>query len=338
MSSATRIAAGRRGFTLIELLVVIAIIAILIGLLLPAVQKVRESAANTQCKNNLHQIAVALQTYHGDFGSFPAGSVYKQVNGQWNYYDTWAVSILPYLEQNNLFKLYDQTKPNATNASAGTATVRQTQLKVYVCPSDANPFVASLPESGPGGTSGLPIPLCMPGSYRCCAGADYGGNIVGSQNGSNENWDDATQLPWLMGWNAGDRGILHATGMAGGSAERLEFVKDGTSNTLMVGEYATITHINRRTYWAYAYTSYNESVVSIGQSRTLIADFDLCTNTAPGGSNQCKRAWGSMHTAGIMNFAMCDGSVRSISPNIDMNVVMPALATIAGGEVFTFPN
>jgi prepilin-type N-terminal cleavage/methylation domain-containing protein/prepilin-type processing-associated H-X9-DG protein len=337
MSSPVAGAAGRRAFTLIELLVVIAIIAVLIGLLLPAVQKVRESAANAQCRNNLKQIAVALHAYHDALGSFPAGSIYKQVGGKWDYYDTWTVAILPYLEQDNLYKLYDQTRPNATNASAGTATVRQTLVKVYTCPSDPNPFTPAQPGSGPGGTSGLPIPLCMPGSYRCVAGADYGGDVVGTQNGNNENWDDATQLPWLMQWNAGDRGVMHATGMAGGVAERIASIKDGTSNTLMVGEYTTLTTLNRRTFWAYAYTSYNESLVTFGQSRTLLPDFDKCSNTAPGGSNQCKRAWGSPHTAGMMNFAMCDGSVRNISPSVDMNFVMPALATIAGHEVVTLP-
>jgi prepilin-type N-terminal cleavage/methylation domain-containing protein len=325
----------RRAFTLIELLVVIAIIAILIGLLLPAVQKVREAAAMLSCKNNLKQIALAVHNYHDQFGAFPAGSMYKpNAANQLDYYDTWAVTILPFLEQAPLFQMYDPTKPNATAASPGTGTVRTTYLKVYRCPSDPNPFTVASPESGPGGQSGLGIPQCMPGNYRCVAGADYGGDQPLSQNGSNENWDDATQTPWLMQNYPGDRGVMHACYATSGAApERMASITDGTSNTLMVGEYATKSHLSRRTYWAYAYTSYNESVVTFAQPRTLIADFDLCSNLPPGGTNQCKRAWGSFHAAGLLNFAMADGSVHTISSTIDMNAVLPALATIANNEV-----
>jgi prepilin-type processing-associated H-X9-DG protein len=112
-------------------------------------------------------------------------------------------------------------------------------------------------------------------------------------------------------------------------------IADGTSNTLMIGEYATRTQLDRRTFWAYAYTSYNMSVVTIAQSRTLIPDFLLCDQTPPrtNGNNQCKRGWGSFHGNGLLNFAMGDGSIRTISPNVDMNTVLPALGSIAGGEV-----
>jgi prepilin-type processing-associated H-X9-DG protein len=176
----------------------------------------------------------------------------------------------------------------------------------------------------------------MPGSYRCVAGADYGGSNFGTQDGSNENWDDATQVGWLMQNYRGDRGVMHATNVsAGANAERFNTITDGSANTLMVGEYTTLSHPKRRTFWAYAYTSYNESVVTIGQTRTLLPDFDLCVSLPPGGDNQCKRAWGSVHTGGLLNFVLCDGSVRAISPNIDVNTVFPALATIDGQEVIT---
>jgi prepilin-type N-terminal cleavage/methylation domain-containing protein/prepilin-type processing-associated H-X9-DG protein len=333
-------------FTLIELLVVIAIIGVLIALLLPAVQKVREAANTIACKNNLKQISLACANYENAYQKFPPGSVYETrttiLGTHTDYFDTWAITLLPFLEQDNLYKLYDPTLPNAVPdaTSPNMATLRKTYVKVYRCPSDPNDFSPALPESGPGGNGGLPIPLCMPGSYRCVAGADWGGTDWGDdQGGSNENWDDATQVGgWLMSHYPEDRGVMHACpqnvqGLMSAWPERIANIIDGTSNTLMFGEYATRTHLNRRTFWPYAYTSYNESVVTYAQSRTLIPDFDLCNNTPPGGSNQCKRAWGSFHSGGMLNFAMCDGSVRSISPNVDMISVLPALATIAGGEV-----
>src|SRR4029078_1124063 len=115
---------------------------------------------------------------------------------------------------------------------------------------------------------------------------------------------------------------------------RIAEITDGTANTLMFGESATAKGtLNRRTLGSYAYTSYNLSDVSIGQPRTLIADFNLCANIAsPNGSNQCKRAWGSLHSAGTMNFCFADGSVHTISKNIDMNLVMPSLRSIGNGE------
>jgi prepilin-type N-terminal cleavage/methylation domain-containing protein/prepilin-type processing-associated H-X9-DG protein len=353
----------RRGFTLIELLVVIAIIAILIGLLLPAVQKVREAANMIKCKNNLKQVALAVMSYHDAIGTFPAGSICRQGTGQFansvSYYDTWAITILPYLEQTNLYNLWSPNIPNIAPdgvAGANFVTMRRTLVPTYNCPSDISAgrgFAPYSPDSGndyttntAGGPSGSgpyksgPYPLCMPSTYRCVSGASYGGSDWWTNpgnpddGGTNENWDDASQVPALLAHFPGDRGVMYAIDpLTNTHPERIATVADGTSNTLMIGEYSTIDTPGRRTFWAFAYTSYNQSLVSFNAPWTLQASFAGCAATPnPSGSNQCKRAWGSLHTGGL-NFAFCDGSVHTISRSVDMINVLPALATIAGGEV-----
>ncbi|MFO0876051.1 MAG: DUF1559 domain-containing protein [Gemmataceae bacterium] len=140
----TRTWTPRRGFTLIELLVVIAIIAVLIGLLLPAVQKVREAAARMQCQNNLKQIGLGLNNFEGTFGYFPPGALRSPTSGTVGVFYTrlgvtanavnhsWAIFVLPYIEQDNLAKLYDR---NQNWAAAANQVVRETQVKTFLCPS-----------------------------------------------------------------------------------------------------------------------------------------------------------------------------------------------------------
>jgi prepilin-type N-terminal cleavage/methylation domain-containing protein/prepilin-type processing-associated H-X9-DG protein len=343
----------RSGFTLIELLVVIAIIAVLIGLLLPAVQKVRDAANRMSCQNNLKQLALAVHNYHDTNAKFPPGNVYRaNAQGRFDYYETWTISILPYIEQDNLYKLYNPNIPNAISdaQNRAMATLRQTFVKTYTCPSDGSgAFTPAFPASGPSSQTGLGIPLFMPSTYRAVAGTSFGGRSGRDDTGGDANWDDPGngQVQYLMGFRPGWRGVMYGIQIgargsvpAVGTAESIASITDGTSNTLMIGEYATRTQPRRRSYWAYAYTSYNLSGITIGQSRTLIPDFDLCTRTPPttNGSNQCKRAWGSFHGGGVLNFALADGSVRSISPNVDMLAVLPALGSIAGGEVIPQGN
>jgi prepilin-type N-terminal cleavage/methylation domain-containing protein len=201
---------ARPAFTLIELLVVIAIIAILIGLLLPAVQKVREAAARAKCSNNLKQLGLALHNYHDANGYFPYGhqneALAKNPAGaDWHRRDCWYMRVLPYLEQAPLYNLYQADTANYVMYVA--AGIQQTVVPTLVCPSDGN-------GPGKGGNGGT---TAFQGNYAVCAGGI--------------TWNTSTSPP-----TATQRDI--GTGDAGGifyldSKTTLQTIQDGTSNTLM---------------------------------------------------------------------------------------------------------
>jgi prepilin-type N-terminal cleavage/methylation domain-containing protein/prepilin-type processing-associated H-X9-DG protein len=332
----------RRGFTLIELLVVIAIIAILIGLLMPAVQKVREAAARAQCANNLKQIGLAMHTHHDTRKALPPGGVNTDFNGT-ACYTTWAIEILPYIEQGNLYKQYDQLQ---FNTAAKNNAVGQQRVPVYECPSD--PLIGKLEVPGSGPRPGGQ--LWMHGSYRANSGR-------GSPTNAETAWDTFEPYYWPGGTlNQSFRGPLHGTGLpyngvpaqnfkdgvgAMGGPERFGSITDGLSNTIMAGELTFTDQTDRATFWAYTYASYNQSSF-LTESRILGTSYLKCWKPdgvhdgGAGANNPCKRGWGSMHTGG-MNMLLCDGSVRFLSFNVDINL-LAAMATIAGGEVAQLPD
>src|SRR5215831_13682072 len=131
---------GRPGFTLIELLVVIAIIAVLIGLLLPAVQKVREAANRATCQNNLKQIALALHNYHDARSSFPVGYYIAQDmgSGRWANGTNWWIESSPYFEQGNWYRRWDYAD-QVNNVAGGTTATTAQVIPIMLCPSDPLP-------------------------------------------------------------------------------------------------------------------------------------------------------------------------------------------------------
>ncbi len=291
----------RSAFTLIELLVVIAIIAILIGLLLPAVQKVREAAARMSCSNNLKQLGIAVHSYHDANLYFPQNASpntygYGDGNNSWS----WLAQILPNIEQGNLYTTGGIASLPAFNSSA----VSSTQIKTYLCPSDSSSNQARTDRANGGLLTG-----CT--NYKGVAGSNWAwGSYTNTGPSGNNN-----------GLDVGD-GMFYRSD----SQRKLTMVgiSDGTSNTLMVGE--DIASINQHSGWPRA--NYATGTCSIPLNNALVSG-------QPGFGNPGDwpnvYSFRSRHTGGA-NFALADGSVRFISQTIDLQIYRNA-ATITGGEV-----
>jgi prepilin-type N-terminal cleavage/methylation domain-containing protein/prepilin-type processing-associated H-X9-DG protein len=306
----------RRAFTLVELLVVISIIGVLIALLLPAVQAAREAARKIHCANNLKQIGLAVLNHEAAYGTLPPGGVTEGPCCGTKSGISWTISILPYMEQQALYDQYDHTKFNEDPVNA---PVREAEVPGHTCPSDEGVGELGVPASGP--ASGLQIQYRR-GSYRANTGKTLNAAWWGAQS-AGQMFD---KFPWPGGW----RGPMYTIGAINYDVVKLSQITDGTSDTFLVGEMASATNPQRRTYWAYSYAAFNKSMITT-QSRTLLADYDQCVKIGgPGGDSPCKGGWGSLHPGGLQ-FVYVDGSVRWFNESTDMEV-FAAQGTIANAD------
>jgi prepilin-type N-terminal cleavage/methylation domain-containing protein/prepilin-type processing-associated H-X9-DG protein len=323
----------RRGFTLIELLVVIAIIAILIGLLLPAVQKVREAAARMQCKNNLKQIGLALHNYHDVNGRFPAGYLATRPgpgpaddNGPgWG----WGTLLLPYLEQDNLYRQIDLTKDIGDPANTAA---RMTVLKVFLCPSDGGKTIFSVDSLGD--VEPYQNFLTVAGSVVQVAHSNYVGVF-----GQPEVTPDPGYLLPDPDRGPEKRGMFYRN-----SKTRFADILDGTSNTICIGErstnlaYATWTgavtggQVPAKIPDPFGFGPEGAPLLCLGHTGD---DSDVPPHTPNSPVAHVDDFW-SFHIQGV-NFLFADGSVRSIQNSINP-IVWWALGTCAGGEVVSLTD
>ena len=310
----------RRAFTLIELLVVIAIIAVLIALLLPAVQQAREAARRTQCRNNLHQLGLAVHNYLDAHRCFPQAIVSASIDFSGCYatcaaggYDStgagqrtsWLTMILPYMDEQALYNAVNMSRRMIDNSEGlANTTVMRATLSQYLCPSATNP-------SAPSGNKAYFNYAGVDGSWYC-GHTGYGTSHYGVFSNI---------------WSP-DPGPLPTSTERGRGVLRLALVRDGTSQTLMAGECL--------------YSNYGWAGGDERTHRTVgfggVKDYG---DVAIG----CSGAWSwgytrfcSNHEGGAF-MVFCDGSVRFISENIQSGCaagsrnVLASLATPMGNEL-----
>jgi prepilin-type N-terminal cleavage/methylation domain-containing protein/prepilin-type processing-associated H-X9-DG protein len=312
----------RRGFTLIELLVVIAIIAVLIGLLLAAVQKVREAAGRTQCLNNMKQLGLALHSYHDANRSFPKGCQWPRGVGSYPRL-TFSIYLYPYLEQASILNSFNFNPTDTTVAplesSSNNPILTGAIVKTWVCPSDGG-----VNTVGNGGTDSAGRPF---------------------------TWMTGNYLAVFPGTDSADAlAFTSTTALGPNFGARIGQITDGTSNTLLLAEYVRAASNNgndiRGAIWvdeagtSSVFTRPPAGVTGPYTPNTTANDILYhCTNL-PNQNRPCEQnttqthdsaASRSMHPGGV-NVLLCDGSTRFVSDSISPTT-WAALATISGGEV-----
>jgi prepilin-type N-terminal cleavage/methylation domain-containing protein len=310
--------AQRKAFTLIELLVVISIISLLIGVLLPAVQKVREAAFRTQCQNNLRQIGLAIHMYHDDYHQMPPSRLS-------DIHATWTVLILPYIEQQGLYGLWNLPLPYYQQSAAA----RLTPVKIYFCPSRRSSQTApqasyvgdqdddTMPTLGPVTPGAL-------GDYAGCVGTDL---------------CDGTDCGIGQVYNGAFRSLTGYDFFTGGSyipqAIKFSSISDGLSHTIFVGE----KHVISTGFGVGSPPSGNPPDPFRMDGAIYNGDYLIHSGRASGpnypmaqGPNDTTSVgFGSWHT-GVCQFVFGDGSVHALGITINPNT-LALLANIADGQV-----
>jgi prepilin-type N-terminal cleavage/methylation domain-containing protein len=317
----TRNPPGRPGFTLIELLVAIGIIAVLIGLLLPAVQKVREAALRVRCVNTLKSLGLALHTRHDDAGKLPPGYIWtepppdqaattsrramkidwpKPLNftaPNWPGW-AWTVYLLPYVEQGNVYRMVDLTVPTVSSLSD---PVRMMPMPIYTCPADRNTGVFTVISS-----FRTPVAYAATNSYAACYGT--GGDLTGAPADGNGLFSRNKYYTW-------------------------QDVSDGLSNTLAIGERPAlfvqapwVGVLDKGTVQTTPGAPVYQSVSYPAQVMPL----------ARVGHKQLNDPWSEPYDFfsphfGVWNCVFADGSVHAVRQTMSLDVLQ-ALGTRAGGE------
>lgn len=312
------------GFTLVELLVVIAIIGILVALLLPAIQAAREAARRTQCINNLKQLGLAAQNYHDSNKDLPPARWYDKS-------PSWLALIQPYIEEAQAYDLWDFDE-NYT--SANNKAAREVVIAGFYCPSRRSPTVAPL----------SPTKLTLgevagaTGDYAGCAGSDMFGNPPPAGQTTDQGGVITSSIPWGNG--------TATPKPKARSIVAFRKITDGLSKTFLAGEKQVPPS---KFGIADSSSGYGDASIYNGdylqaQSRAAgISRFDGTEfppspdpnygDDCPTVSSDCKwqRLFGSSHP-GVLQFAMCDGSVQTVTTSVDLRTYS-RLAVRNDGEI-----